>query len=384
MFTSNKWPYRLLTPGPVPLLPEVSALLSEPVIHHRTPEFEKTLKNVLTGLKEIFATKQDVFIHTATGSGAMESAIVNTLSPGDEVLCIVSGKFGERWAQMCEVYGLIVDRINVPWGEAVNVTEVEKKIKAETKAVLTQACETSTATIHPIKDLATIIKSLPNTIFMVDGITAVGAMELEMDDWGIDVLIGGSQKAFMCPTGLAFIALSDKAWKFAEKSKLPKYYFDLKLEKESLKKGETHFSSNVLLIQALEKILPNLAGPGRTKTRQRIERLALATREASQHLKMKVFSKAPSPSVTAILVPEGIDSQKLRGHLEKEFNITVMGGQDQLKGKILRIGHLGYILNEDMIAFFTALYTSLKTMGVDLNEKNLESAIETYKKRIII
>lgn len=367
MFFKQNNPYRLMTPGPVPLHPDVEKILGEPMIHHRTPEFEACLRRTAEKLKEAFATVQPVFMHASTGTGAMESAIVNTLSPGDEVLCVVSGKFGERWAQMCKIFGLKTTVLNVNWGEAVKLEDLKRELDLhpEIKAVFTQACETSTATVHPIREMASLIKGREHTILIVDAITAVGAMLLEMDDWGLDVVIGGSQKAFMLPAGLSFIALSQKAWGFYEKSKLPKFYWDLKLEMKSLLKGETHFSSVVPLVRALDLSLQFLTSPRKSQTLTRIQNLAQATREAAPFLGFKIYSKSPSPSVTALIVPEGIDSQKLRDHIEKEYNLTLMGGQDQLKGKILRIGHLGYISNEDMAALFEILYQALKDFTTD-------------------
>jgi len=364
-FKQKKYPYRLLTPGPVPLHPEVQKILAQPMIHHRTPEFEKTLKNVSEKLKDTFATSQNVYMHAATGSGAMESALVNTLSPGDEVLAIISGKFGERWAEMAKRFGCQVHTLNVPWGEAVQVSAVANALAAHAniKAVLCQACETSTATVHPIEALAALIRPRENTIFIVDAITAVGAMPLEMDAWGLDVVIGGSQKAFMLPTGLSFIALSKKAWRFYESAKIPKFYFDLKPEEKSLLKGETHFSSVVPLVRALEVALTHLTGTAKHATQTRITGLAQATREAGVRLGFKIFSQAPSPSVTALVVPDGIDGQKLRDHIEQKYNLTLMGGQDQLKGKILRVGHLGYITDDDMRALFEILALALKDLG---------------------
>ncbi len=368
MFFNAKKPYRLLTPGPVPLHPDVEKILGEPMIHHRTPEFERVLRQVCEKLKETFATSQPVFMHTSTGSGAMESALVNTLSPGDEVLAVVSGKFGERWAEMARVYGLKVHILNVKWGEAVQVSELKATLEKHpnTQAVLTQACETSTATVHPIREIAALVRERPNTILIVDAITAVGAMPLEMDDWGLDVVIGGSQKAFMLPTGLSFIALSQKAWSKVETSRLPKFYFDLKAEKKSLAKGETHFSSAVPLIRALDVALNFLTGAEKMRTLTRIQSLAEATRKAAVHLGLKVYSQSPSPSVTALVVPTGVDSQKLRDHIESEYNLTLMGGQDQLKGKILRVGHLGYITDEDMFELFEILYHALRDFAEEM------------------
>lgn len=383
MFFKQKYPYRLLTPGPVPLHPEVQKILAAPMIHHRTPEFEACLNRVCGKLKEAFATTQNVFMHTATGSGAMESAMVNTLSPGNEVLCIVSGKFGERWATMGQLFGLKVHILNVPWGEAVKVDAVEHALKAnpQVKAVFCQACETSTATIHPIREIAAIIKKIPHTIFIVDAITAIGAMPLEMDNWGLDVVIGGSQKAFMLPTGLSFVAVSHKAWQFVESSRLPKFYWDLKSEYKTLLKGETHFSTAVPLVRALDLMLDKLTGVEKAKTLKRIENLAQGTREALAHLGFQTFSQSPSPSVTALTTPQNMDSQKLREHVENKYNITIMGGQDQLKGKIIRIGHLGHITNEDMLALIDVLYLALKDFGIKgLAHTQKSAAVKTMKR----
>jgi aspartate aminotransferase-like enzyme len=385
MIFKKKYPYRLLTPGPVPLHPDVQQILSEPMIHHRTPEFERCLRSVCERLKDTFATQESVYIHASTGTGAMESAIVNTLSPGDKALCIVSGKFGERWAQMCKIFGVEVITHNVEWGEAVNAEDVARLLRAhpDIKAVLTQACETSTATVHPVRELSTLIREKSDTLLMIDAITAVGAMELEMDQWGLDVVIGGSQKAFMLPTGLSFIALSHKARRFAERSRIPKFYFDLKLEQKALAKGETHFSSVVPLIRALDISLNYLTGDAKKRTLSRIEKLAEATRAAAPALGLSVFSKSPSPSVTALVVPPNIDSQKLRDHIEEKYNLTLMGGQDQLKGKILRIGHLGYITNDDMLALFEILALALRDFGyADLKKSAREEAQAIIKKHL--
>lgn len=383
MLFKKKYPYRLLTPGPVPLHPEVQQVLAEPMIHHRTPEFERCLRSVCERLKDTFATQETVYIHASTGTGAMESAIVNTLSPGDKVLCIISGKFGERWAQMCKTFGVEVIPHNVDWGEAVKAEDVSRLLRAQPdiKAVFTQACETSTATVHPIRELSTLVRERSDTLLIVDAITAVGAMDLEMDQWGLDVVIGGSQKAFMLPTGLSFIALSHKARRFGERSKIPKFYFDLKLEQKALSKGETHFSSVVPLIRALDISLNFLTGDAKKRTLSRIEKLAAATRAAAPALGLAVYSKAPSPSVTALVVPAGLDSQKLRDHIEEKYNMTLMGGQDQLKGKILRIGHLGYITNDDMFALFDILFQALRDFEYTGLQKNSREEAQAILKK---
>ena len=331
------------------------------MIHHRTPEFDRILKNVLEGLKPVFGTKQPVFIHPSTGSGGMESLLVNTLSPGDRVLCIVSGKFGERWAEMAQVFGLKVDTMNVTWGEAADPVKVEAHLKStsDTRAVFCQACETSTAVLHPIRELAAVVQKFPQTLFLVDGITAVGALPLPMDEWGIDGLVAGSQKAFMLPTGMSFVSLSTKAWAAAEKSTMPKYYFDLKRERAANAKGETFFSSPVSLIRALEWVLGDIQQKRLSSLYHSIQRRAQATRLFASKIGVDTYAKAPSPSLTALVMPAGVDSQQVRLELESQYGVTVMGGQDQLKGRILRFGHMGHITDSDLIKSFESLAAAL-------------------------
>lgn len=375
---SESPPYRLMAPGPVAVPEKVLKALSLPMIHHRTPEFSEILLRVLSRLKQVFQTTHPVMIQTAAGSGGMESALVNTLSPGDEALFIVSGKFGERWANMGRAYGLKVHTLDVEWGQAVKVEEVARALSlhANIKAVFTQACETSTATLHPIKQLGEVVGSHSDCLFIVDAITAVGATPYAMDDWNIDVTVAGSQKAFMLPAGLAFIALSPKAWSFYEKSRLPKFYFDLKKELEANKKGETHFSSAVSLIRALDVVMDDLTGKNLHRQVARCQALSDATRAALKEMNLETFSSAPSPTVTAVKVPDGIDGAKWLRLMEEKYRITVIGGQDHLKGKILRIGHLGYITDEDMIATLEALGHGLQELAPELlREDQIEKAL---------
>jgi aspartate aminotransferase-like enzyme len=358
-------PYRLMTPGPVPLSPQVREILAQPMIHHRTPEFEKVLKSVGLKLKKTFLTAESVYMHASTGSGAMESSIVNTLNPGDKILTLVSGKFGERWRDMARRHGCEIIEISIPWGEAAKPADVQNILEknSDIKAVLCQACETSTATSHPIQEIAQIVRKYPDTLFIVDAITGIAAMPLKMDEWGLDVVVSGSQKAFMLPTGLSFISMSKKAWAANARVKNPGFYFDLRSEKKSIDKGETHFSSVVPLVRALDVVLDDLNDESLNKTIARSEKLADVTRLAGEKLGFKVFSKSPSSSVTALLTPPSVDGAKIRDRLESDYNITVMGGQDQLKGKVIRIGHLGYITDEDMIATFECLALTLKDLG---------------------
>lgn len=365
--TSLNDDYSLLAPGPVNLHPEVRKVLALPMIHHRTPEFDKILKRVLTRMKSIFQTEQDVFLLSSTGSGGMEALLVNILSPGDKVIAIVSGKFGERWADMAKTFGAQVTILEVPWGDAVKVADVEELLKKnpDTRAVLCQACETSTAVAHPIEDLGKLIKNYSQTLFLVDGITALGAYPLPMDAWGIDGVVAGSQKAFMLPTGMSFLSFSKKAWAFVENAQCPRFYFDIRKEKKANAAGETFFSSNVALIRALDVVLDLIQAGGLEKLFRDIHRRAEFTRYFGKKLGFSLYAKAPSDSVTALIVPPQMDGQKIRLHLEQVHEITLMGGQDQAKGKIIRIGHMGYIQDKELWRLVECLGHTLRHFDPD-------------------
>lgn len=371
----------LLAPGPVQLHPEVQRILSQPMIHHRTPEFDQILARVLQNLKYLFQTKNHVFMQTSTGSGGLESALVNVLNPGDHVLAIVSGKFGERWAEMAEVYGGQVQRLNVEWGKSVNVADVEKALKKnpQIKIVLCQACETSTATAHDIQALGKIIVNT-SALFLVDGITATGAYNIPMDQWHIDVMVAGSQKAVMLPTGMSLVGFSEKAWKIAETAKTPRYYFDLRRELKSNKNGETFFSSPVPLIKALDFVLTRIQELTLEKHFKQLRRRADFTRTLAKEMGLTLYSSSPSDSVTALNLPADVNGVKFREEFEKKYHVTVMGGQDQLKGKIIRIGHMGYIQDEHMIETMYRLALCLKDFGIAIDaEKMKMKSIEWLK-----
>ncbi len=364
----------LLAPGPVQLHPEVQKILALPMIHHRTPEFDQILKNVLIDLKFLFQTEQSVYILTATGSGGMEALLINVLHPQAEVLCLVSGKFGERWAQMAEAYGAKVHTLKIPWGESVSVKDVEKFLQQnpQISLVLTQACETSTATVHPIQELAEVV-SQTQALFLVDAITALGAMPLPMDKWKIDGLVAGSQKAIMLPTGMSLISFSKKAWEKIQSNPMPRFYFDIRKEENANKKGETFFSSNVSLIRALSFVLKHIKETGLNSLYHTLHRRAEYTRQMAPHLGLKIYSQSPSDSVTALLTPDTIDSQKLRDHLESKYHVTLMGGQDQLKGKILRLGHMGFLTDDDLHQTTLRLGQALIDFGAQLSIDHIQT-----------
>jgi aspartate aminotransferase-like enzyme len=357
-------PYRLLAPGPVPVPQAVLKRMSEKVLHHRTPAFEKLLIESWAGLKYVFQTRQPVQIIAGTGTAAMEAAVVNSLSPRNEALVIVSGKFGERWVEICERYGITTHKLNVEWGSAASEAKLQealKKIK-NVKAVFTQVCETSTATVHSVRQLSQVVrKEASQALFVVDAITAVGCMPLPMDEWELDIVIAGSQKAFMIPTGLSFVALSEKAWRAQAQSTCAKFYLDLAAEKKANDRKETHFSTPTPLIVGLHAVLQQMQQVGMQKVIERCELLAGFTRTYGERLGLMTYSESPSSSVTALRTPDGIDSAKLRDWLEKEKNITIMGGQDQLKGKIIRVGHMGDVRDDDMFALLAALKEYMKS-----------------------
>lgn len=370
--------YTLMTPGPVPLPQKVLDVLASPMEHHRTPEFIALWNRVLSNLKRVFLTENDVYIHTSTGSGAMESALVNVLSPGDDVIAIVSGKFGERWADMAEVYGARVHRLNVAWGKAVRIQDLEAKLSEvpNARAVLCQACETSTGVLHPIREIGKILADRP-TLFVVDAITALGALPMPMDEWHLDVVVAGSQKAFMLPAGLAFISLSKKAWAASETARTPRFYFDLRRERDANRNGESYFSSAVTHVRALDSVLDLFLSQGLESVQARIQALSRATMVAASEIGLSIFPEVPSPSLSAFYVPAGIDGQKLRTEMEVRESIIVMGGQDQLKGKIIRIGNMGAISDENLLQTLRALAQSINRLKPEtISELQISRAVE--------
>ncbi|HBG92949.1 MAG: class V aminotransferase [Nitrospirae bacterium RIFOXYB2_FULL_43_5] len=356
----------LLAPGPTPVPSEALLAMAMPIIHHRSPDFLPVLDAAKNGLKWLYQTKNDVLIICSTGTGGMVGAVNNFFSPGDKVLVINAGNFGERWTKICKAYNLSVEEIKIDWGYTVKPGDVEKALKKDSsiKGVFVQAAETSTGVYHDIKALAAIVKKYENTIFVVDAISALVAHDLKMDEWGLDVLIGGSQKGLMLPPGLAFVGVSEKAWKFSEKSTSPKFYFNFKKEREALAKNQTSFTSPVTLIIGLNECIKILQKEGLENAFKRHETLAHATREAVKAIGLEMFTKeSPSNSVTAINAPKGLDGQEIYKNLRVKYGITAAGGQGQAKGKIFRIAHLGYADTFDVITAIAGVEMVLKGMG---------------------
>ncbi|HXH86734.1 MAG TPA: alanine--glyoxylate aminotransferase family protein [Nitrospira sp.] len=356
----------LLAPGPTPVPPEVLLAMAQPIIHHRAPEFDKLFAEVRDGLKWLFQTKQDVLMLAASGTGGMEASVSNFLSPGDKALTINGGKFGERWGKLCKTFGAQVTELKVEWGRAVNPQAVADALKKDPgiKAVYVQASETSTGVAHDVKTLAQIVKPYSETILVVDAITALGVFDIKTDEWGIDVVVTGSQKALMLPPGLAFVSVSEKAWQLAEKAKNSSFYFNLKKERENQQKNQTAYTPAVSLIIGLQEVLKMLKAEGLDALFARQANLARAMREGMQAAGLAIFPKeSPSDALTAISAPEGVDGQAVYKNLRVQYGITAAGGQDHLKGKIFRLSHMGYMDRFDVITAVAATEMVLKGLG---------------------
>ena len=355
----------LLTPGPTPLPPEVSEAMARPIIHHRTPQFQAVLKEAIVGLKYVYQTKGDVFILASSGTGAMEAGVVNLLSGGDTAITIQGGKFGERWTEICKSYGIIPEIIDVRWGEAVKPGEIEKRLKAnpKIKAVFTTLCETSTGVVNDIAAIGKVIKDT-NAVLVIDAISGLGAIDLQTDSWSCDVVVSGSQKGLMLPPGLGFISLSPKAWKLAADSRCPKYYFDLKAAGKAWESTDTPFTPAITLIIALCESLKMIKQEGLKNVFLRHKKMADATRAAVKALGLELFAPTcASDAVTAVKVPAGIDGEKLVKDMRDTYGVTIAGGQAELKGKVFRIAHMGFIEKFDIIAGISCLEKVLHQMG---------------------
>lgn len=356
----------LFSPGPTMLPQDIMLKMAEPIIHHREKEYKRIFQEVREGLGYLFQTNSEVLLFTSSGTGAMEGAVCNLLSPGDKALVVRGGKFGERWGEICQVYGIEVKPIDVEWGEAVDPELIAECLKEDPsiRAVFTQASETSTGVMHPIKEIAEITGTYEETVIVVDAITGIGVFDIPTDAWNLDVVVSGSQKALMLPPGLSFIALSEKAWRFVERSNLPKYYFDFKQELKSAEKNQNTFTPAITLVIGLRESLRKIRQEGLEAVFARHDLLARATREAVKALGLELFAaESPSNALTAVKVPDEIGANEIRDRFFEEFGITVAGGQDRAKGKIIRIAHLGYYGRLDMIMVVSALEMLLKEMG---------------------
>ncbi|HEX4274687.1 MAG TPA: alanine--glyoxylate aminotransferase family protein [Bryobacteraceae bacterium] len=364
---------RLLTPGPTPLYPPALHAMMASDVHHRTEEFRNIYKSALADLKEVYGTAGDVLMFAASGTGAMDASVSNLFSPGDKVIVGTAGKFGERWVEIARSYGLDANVLKAEYGDVVTPDRIESALKAEpaTKGVFIQASETSTGAEHDIQTIAGIVKKT-DAIFVVDAITGLGTMPLDIDGWGLDVLIGGSQKAFMIPPGLAFLSVSAKAWKHADTATLPHYYFSLKKEKKSADANDSSWTPATSLILALGEALTYIKKVGVPNLIENAQLLARATREACQEMGLEVFAKRPGSSVTAVKAPAGMDSKVIVKGFKERFGAIIANGQGTMQGQIFRMAHLGYFDFADMFGIIAGLELILRANGHRIAGKELE------------
>jgi aspartate aminotransferase-like enzyme len=357
---------RLFTPGPTPLLMEAQLRALTMTLHHRTDAFRTLMRETLDNLRYYFNTKNDVLVFASSGTGAMEGAVSNLLSPGDRVLIGTAGKFGERWVQLAKAFGAEAVVVEAPYGHAVPIGEMKKHLASSGpfRGVFIQATESSTGVRHDVQTLAQAVVSLPDCCMVVDAITGLGTTELDPDGWGIDVLIGGSQKATMIPPGLAFASVSEKAWKQIEKAKLPRYYFDFAKERKSLAKGESSYTPATSLVVALHEVLNYIKQLGRENLIANAALLAEATREAAVALGLTLFAvESPASAVTAINAPANIDSGKIVKEMRSRFGAILSDGQGTMKGKMFRLAHLGYYDFMDLLAVLGGIEIALTKIG---------------------
>ena len=354
----------LLTPGPTPLPPQVREALSRPIMHHRTSQYRAIFKRVLQGMQTVMQTSRPVLCLTSSGTGAMEAAVANLLSPGDEAIVILGGKFAERWQQLCKAYGMVAVTIPVAYGDAVDPREVASTLAAhpKAKAVFTTLCETSTGVVYDIQAIAAITRKSP-AVLVVDAISGLLADDCQTDAWGIDVVVSGSQKGLMLPPGLAFLSVSERVAGLLKQTSSPRYYFDLRLYQKALEDDDTPFTSAVSTVMALDEALKLILQRGVAQTIQRCAQMAHATRAGVEAMGLTLFAKRPSNGVTAVNVPSGVDGKQLTKLMYDRSHVMVAGGQGEMAGKIFRFAHMGYISPEDVLAGFSALEDALTTLG---------------------
>ena len=356
----------LLTPGPTQIPPEICAVLGRPIIHHRTPQFQENLKEVSEGLKQVFQTKNDVYLLTCSGTGAMEASVCNLLSPGDKAITVEGGKFGERWSELCRSYGVEPQVIAVPWGKAVGPAQIKKilDVHKNIKAVFITQSETSTGATTDVEAVARVVRDT-SAVLVVDAISGLGIIDLQMDNWGVDVVVSAAHKGFMLPPGLAFISLSPKAFKLVESSKSPRYYFDLRKSKEAMADIDTPFTPAIGIVLALNESLRRMTQEGLPNLFASYARLAKGTREAAKALGLSILTDESCQSnvLTAIQLPPEVDGNKVVKIMRDTHGISVAGGQDSLKGKIIRIAHMGCVDEYDILTGISCLEKVLLKLG---------------------
>jgi aspartate aminotransferase-like enzyme len=354
---------RLFTPGPTPLLPAAQAAMASFTAHHRTADFRALFQRVLADMKEFIGTQNDVLVLACSGTGVMEASVSNLTSPRDKVLVLTAGTFGERWTGLAKTFGCNVEVLTTPYGGTFSLNDVRAKLTPDVRAVFVQATESSTGARHDVQGIAKIVRANgDDTLLVVDAITGLGTTHLDVDGWGVDVIIGGSQKALMIPPGLAYCAVSDRAWRRMDTTTTPRFYFDLRKERKAAAKGESAYTPATSLFAALGAALEFIRGmgkgdlaTGREALVDNAELCAAMTRAGVQAVGLKLFAASPAAALTAIRSPEGIDSGKIIKEFRESFDAVVANGQGEMKGQIFRIAHIGYYDYLDTIGILGAL-----------------------------
>lgn len=354
----------LFTPGPTMVPPEVLAAEAQTMMHHRTPQFSKIIDEVVAGTKELFGTQHDVFIIASSGTGGMETAVCNIVNPGDTVICAQAGKFGERWGKICTKFGAKVILVEKPAGQSFSADDIAPVVKANpgVKAVYVTHSETSTGALSDIESIARVTRDT-DAVLVVDAITTIGIQRFDMDKWGVDIAVTGSQKGCMLSPGLAFIAVAPKAWKAVEACKSPRFYFDLPAMKKNAAKSTTPFTPAISLIRAMHESLRLMKEEGLDAVFERHERLAQATRTAVKAMGLTLLASRPANVVTAVNAPAGIDAKKLVKNMRDQYGVTIAAGQDELETKIFRVGHMGFVNEFDVLVAIGALERGLHDLG---------------------
>jgi aspartate aminotransferase-like enzyme len=379
---------RLFTPGPTPLLPAAQTAMAAFTAHHRTADFRALFQRVLADMKEFIGTQNDIVVLACSGTGVMEASVSNLTSPGDKVLVLTAGKFGERWTGLAKAFGCKVDVLSAPYGETFSLADIRAKFTPDVRAVFVQATESSTGARHDVQGIAKLVRATGDeTLLVVDAITGLGTTHLDVDGWGIDVIIGGSQKALMIPPGLAYCAVSDRAWRRMETTTSPRYYFDLRKERKSAAKGESAYTPATALFAGLGAALDFIRAMGRgnlAKGRGALvdnaELCAQMTRAGALALGLKLFSSSPAAALTAISAPSEIDSSAMVKEFRESFDAVVANGQGEMKGKLFRIAHIGYYDYLDTIGILAALEQVLARVAGGPVEygKGVRAAQEVY------
>jgi aspartate aminotransferase-like enzyme len=353
---------RLFTPGPTPLLPAAQTAMASFTAHHRTADFRALFQRVLADMKEFIGTQNDVLVLACSGTGVMEASISNLTSPGDKVLVLTAGKFGERWTGLAKAFRCNAEVVSVPYGETFSLNDIRAKLTPDVRAVFMQATESSTGVRHDVEGIAKIVRANGDTLLVVDAITGLGTTHLDVDRWGVDFIIGGSQKALMIPPGLAYCAVSERAWQRMETTTSPRFYFDLRKERKSAAKGESAYTPATSLFAALGAALEFVRRmgdgdliKGREALVNNAELCAEMTRAGVQALGLKLFATSPAAALTAVVSPDGLDSGKIIKEFRESFDAVVANGQGDMKGQMFRIAHIGYYDYLDTIGILAAL-----------------------------